>query len=523
MAHTHPVTDTIDDGRFVIDPITRTLRTESKKITLIKGDHNSERFTFELPDVVEGHDMEKCNRVEVHYINIDSQTRQKSDGVYEVTDFKRDPEHKIVTFSWLISKEVTTYTGSLSFGIRFACTTDTTNEKGEPETRLDYAWSTGIYSGVSIADSIYNGESEIEEYSDILQTWWNRIQSASNSIYAITDEGQFLDLTSKLGSVDADVTNLKPRVATAESNITNLKPRVATAESEIDTLQSQVSTAQSDINTLKNNMSTSQSDITNLKPRVTTAESEIDTLQTDMSEAQSDIINLGAVVGATETEGLRKRVGDLETITNYVKPKVDNLEEDIDTLQSNIGTVNGYISALESANNTNANRIKTLEEYDLNDRINGVDGRVTILENQEHFYPIGTVFTTTKEGALPGSSDWKWAQYESQNIKGAKSRVLSITTGSISSSTTAQDGSSITYYFNSDTYTSGDNHPIGLGKDNVQYVHYSGTQHALMEPKITYNKTTGVLTVVVYSIKANTEIQFQLSYDSTVYVYERVG
>ena len=52
MAHQHGVYDT--DKHFVIDSNTRKIENQSKsKITLIQNDHDSERFTFEIPRYVE--------------------------------------------------------------------------------------------------------------------------------------------------------------------------------------------------------------------------------------------------------------------------------------------------------------------------------------------------------------------------------------------------------------------------------------------------------------------------------------
>ncbi len=69
MSHNHNIADS--DTRFIIDPITRIIRNQaSKKTTLMQNDHNSERFTFELPRYVEGHDMSLCNAVEIHYSEI---------------------------------------------------------------------------------------------------------------------------------------------------------------------------------------------------------------------------------------------------------------------------------------------------------------------------------------------------------------------------------------------------------------------------------------------------------------------
>ena len=97
-------------------------------------DHNSEVFTFELPRYIEGHDMMQCNRVEVHYLNIDSMTKQENEGIYLVDDLtvNADDDTKI-TCSWLISQNATQLVGSLNFLLRFICLT---------EDVIDYVWNT---------------------------------------------------------------------------------------------------------------------------------------------------------------------------------------------------------------------------------------------------------------------------------------------------------------------------------------------------------------------------------------------
>ena len=65
MGHKHSVYDS--DAHFSINPITKVIKNESsKKTTLVQGDHNSERFSFDIPRFIEGHDMMNCNLVEVH-------------------------------------------------------------------------------------------------------------------------------------------------------------------------------------------------------------------------------------------------------------------------------------------------------------------------------------------------------------------------------------------------------------------------------------------------------------------------
>lgn len=158
MAHLHSIYDT--DSHFSIDPITRAIKNESpKKVTVMQYDHNSERFTFEVPRYVEGHDMSICNRVEVHYQNGETK------GVYEVKDLQLFPEDEnIVICSWLISQNCTKFAAALDFRLTYKCIAD------DGET-LDYVWSTAMHKGISVSAGISNSDDVIEQYADVLEQW----------------------------------------------------------------------------------------------------------------------------------------------------------------------------------------------------------------------------------------------------------------------------------------------------------------------------------------------------------------
>jgi hypothetical protein len=194
MAHAHKVYDS--DTHFIIDTVTREILNEtSGKTILIQNDHNAERFTFRIPKLVEGHDMSKCNRIEIHYINVDAVTREKSANVYESNDVQNYTENgeEFITFSWLISENATKYVGNLSFCIVFKCTTS--------EGDVDYRWHSAINSKISIASSINNIEEATEGYSDIIAQWKAELfEAGGNSVVnvnvardeaiaAIKDEG----------------------------------------------------------------------------------------------------------------------------------------------------------------------------------------------------------------------------------------------------------------------------------------------------------------------------------------------
>lgn len=172
MAHKHSVYDT--DTHFSINPITRALKNESSaKTSVIQFDHNSERFTFEIPKSVEGHDMSLCNSIQVHYINIDSKTKAQNVGVYAVEDMQISPDgDDVVIFSWLLSRNATQLVGSLNFLIRFACISD--------DGSVDYVWNTAIYSGIAVSSGIYNGDVIAEENYDILSQILDTFSKYSN-------------------------------------------------------------------------------------------------------------------------------------------------------------------------------------------------------------------------------------------------------------------------------------------------------------------------------------------------------
>ena len=206
MAHKHPVYDT--DTHFTINPITRALRNEaSSKTRVIQFDHNSERFTFEIPKMVEDHDMSLCNMVQVHYINIDSQTKEQKAGVYDVDDLQISPENSdVVILSWLISQNATQLVGSLNFLIRFACIAD--------DGTVDYAWHTAVYGDISVSSGIYNGDVIVEEYADILAQWEARIEALEQGGGSVGDAVLYTEQTltpeqkrqarENIGAVSAD-------------------------------------------------------------------------------------------------------------------------------------------------------------------------------------------------------------------------------------------------------------------------------------------------------------------------------
>ena len=161
MAHVDKIQD--NETHFIIDPATRTITNASPGNNIIvQYDHNSERFTFEIPRYVDGHDMSESDEVRVHYLNSASTGLTKTPGMYICRDLEisKDDEN-LVTFSWVLSSATTQYIGSLYFSIQFVCFDG---------KLIDYAWNTGIYKDIVIIESINNlDELDIDPSSDVLE------------------------------------------------------------------------------------------------------------------------------------------------------------------------------------------------------------------------------------------------------------------------------------------------------------------------------------------------------------------
>lgn len=167
MQHTHKINDR--DPYFEIDAVTRKIvNKSSSKVSIIQYDHNSERFTFVLPRYIEEHDMSEVTKAEVHYMS----GKTKTPGIYTMTDLAISPEDddKVVC-TWLLSQNVTMETGAISFVLRLSCI----GEDGS----IEYAWSTAIFTGISVAEGIFNAEAIVEQYADVLEQWKEELQNGT--------------------------------------------------------------------------------------------------------------------------------------------------------------------------------------------------------------------------------------------------------------------------------------------------------------------------------------------------------
>ena len=182
MAHDNKIYDS--EPHFVIDPETRLMTTASAgNNTIVQYDHNSERFTFEIPRFVDGHDMSESASVRIHYRNSSANGMNKTNGVYTPTDLEICGENAdVLTFSWLLSSATTQYIGNLHFSIQFLCF------EGD---EVVYSWNTGVYKDINIIESINNTEEVVVNNVDILEQWRQELflagGDAAHNVYTARD------------------------------------------------------------------------------------------------------------------------------------------------------------------------------------------------------------------------------------------------------------------------------------------------------------------------------------------------
>ncbi len=230
MPHEHPICDS--DKHFIIDPITRNITNQSSKITIMQYDHNSERFTFEIPKFIECHDMSLCDAVRIHFINIGSIKTDTASGVYEVDDVAVSLDNPdAITFSWLIKGSSTKYNGSLNFAIRFYCFSD--------ENVIDYSWGTNIYSGIKVSNGLENSDMIVEDYVDVLEKWKQEvidicIQPATKTNLGCVKVGANLSITED-GTLSADAKEIEIDNETiVKTEDGKLKANISTKTSELE-------------------------------------------------------------------------------------------------------------------------------------------------------------------------------------------------------------------------------------------------------------------------------------------------
>lgn len=196
---------------FVINPTTRNVTYKSaKRKILIQGDHNSEVFTFEMPRYIEGHDMLNCDKIEIHYNNVESYSKNENKGLYSVEDLQvKSDEENLLRFTWQITGNATQLVGTLNFTITFKCLNDEI---------IVYAWHTNIFTHVFVCKSINNTEIIVEENADVLEAWKKELfESGSYSVVNVNiAREQAIEAVQSAG--EAQIASMQNIAATVEKD-----------------------------------------------------------------------------------------------------------------------------------------------------------------------------------------------------------------------------------------------------------------------------------------------------------------
>lgn len=188
MSHNHTIVDT--GKHFSIDTLLRTITTETSELVLSQGDHNSERYTFEISRMVEGHDMSLCNRIEVHYDNISKNKKETNEGFYIADDVTVNGDN--LRFSWLISRNATGLAGTIQFWINFICT--------DEDDEIIYSWGTDVFKSVRVLANNRNTDSVVATFPDVLEKWKKEILDEIDA--GATDEDISADFANGLPMTD---------------------------------------------------------------------------------------------------------------------------------------------------------------------------------------------------------------------------------------------------------------------------------------------------------------------------------
>lgn len=261
MSHAHKIIDT--DVSFMIDPVSRAITTTSDKTILMQYDHNSERYTFQIPRFIEGHDVSLSDRVDIHYNNLSSNAADVNQNVYNVDDLIVEGDN--VYFTWLVSRNATMYAGSLNFIVSISCFDEDGN--------IVYNWHTDIYKNIRVSAGYDYSETTVEEYSDILQQWYYRLFGTGTS--AVSDIE-----TAKTGAI-SDIETAKTEA-------------ISDIENEVGQTIASIPEDYSDLNNLINTVTDVQITET-LLGQTTTIKKTSESISSLNTGQATRIANLGAI------------------------------------------------------------------------------------------------------------------------------------------------------------------------------------------------------------------------------------
>lgn len=137
-----PKNHNIDDNNspLLVDPAARKVTIPlTQRVFGTVGDHCSEQVTFQIPNIIDGHDMPGCTRKYVSWRNVDGEL-----GHDDLRLKKTKADNSL--YAWTIRDALTVAKGIVSFSLHFECI--------DEDGTLLYRWSTTTCSDGEILDSI---------------------------------------------------------------------------------------------------------------------------------------------------------------------------------------------------------------------------------------------------------------------------------------------------------------------------------------------------------------------------------
>lgn len=145
MANHSTVKDT--GAFFTIVPETRQVTVpQTHKIIGVVGDHMAEQLTFEIPQIIDGHDIAGCARRYVSWLNVDDVPG--NDTLEELTERPEGAKEGMLYFTWTVRDLLAAIKGLVQFSLHF----EDVDANGE---RL-YHWGTTNCKNCEILDSVNN-------------------------------------------------------------------------------------------------------------------------------------------------------------------------------------------------------------------------------------------------------------------------------------------------------------------------------------------------------------------------------
>lgn len=227
------------DALCEIDVHSRKIINKTKKVDFLQFDHNSERVGFTMERYVDGHDMSMCDRVAVKYLNV------RNDDMYIVDDLKVSDDGEHITFTWLVSGNVTQEVGSLIFLVNFRCW----NDGGV----ITYNWSTQPCSTYSILRGVESMDSNPQEHYDFWAKYKGLVdevvedaKQVGDRLALMLDNAEELnedlnEMTSKNDALSVKVNGLEQNVPVLVNKVDGLNVKVPTLESRVGVIENTLS------------------------------------------------------------------------------------------------------------------------------------------------------------------------------------------------------------------------------------------------------------------------------------------